>query len=175
MKHGVSGENILLVGNDDEKRISIMKAMLICANHYGYKVKVFASKSCQFYRQNKGFFDTIASKSNNEVITSFPEICKHIGVIANQLKSLYSDDDSCDLDQAWVKKELDVFVGLDDMYLQMESSSLTQKQAWAVADTRQAEVTTANTTANNMTSSAKSTSASTQTAQTSDPRLAQSK
>ena len=130
LKSVESGENILLVGSDNEKRISILKSVLSCAQRYRYTVKIFASRAAQFYRQNKEFFRSLTCA---EVITSFPEICKYVGEHANQINALYSDDDDADFEMdASQKKELAIFVGLDEIYTQMEASRLSQKAAWAV-------------------------------------------
>ncbi len=128
LKPAESGENILLVGNNHEKRISIIRAVLQCAGRYGYKVKILASRNSQLYRQNKDFFSSLSSV---EVITSFPEICKYVGENANQLKSMYSDDDDFEIETTASGKDLVIFVGLDEIYSQMEASPLSQKAAWA--------------------------------------------
>lgn len=132
LKPAESGENILLVGNNHEKRISLLKAVLSCAGRYGYKIKIFASRGAQLYRQNKGFFDAL---SNAEIITSFPEICKYVGETANRLKSMYSDDeDDFETSETNNAKNMVIFVGLDEIYAQMEASPLNQKTAWTVSE-----------------------------------------
>lgn len=128
LKPAESGENILLVGNNHEKRIAILKAVLSCAGRYGYAIKILASKACQLYRQNKDFFNSLTLA---EVITSFPEICKFVGENANRLKSMYSDDEDFEIESA-DDKELVIFIGLDEIYAQMEASPLSQKAAWTV-------------------------------------------
>lgn len=128
LKPAESGENILLVGNNHEKRIAILKSVLSCAGRYGYTVKILASKACQLYRQNKDFFNSLTQA---EVITSFPEICKFVGENANRLKSMYSDDEDFEIESA-DDKELVIFIGLDEIYAQMEASPLSQKAAWTV-------------------------------------------
>ena len=129
LKPGESGENIILVGNNHEKRISIIKATLACASRYGYQVKILASKASQLYRQNKEFFNNL---STAEVITSFPQICEFVGKTANSLKAFYSDDD-LDSEVSEGKKQLVIFIGLDDIYAQMDASPLDQKTAWTVS------------------------------------------
>jgi len=129
LKPAESGENILLVGNNHEKRIAILKAVLSCAGRHHYSVKILASKAAQLYRQNKDFF---ASLTNVEVITAFPEICKFVGEHANRLKSMYSDEDDDFETESADDKELVIFIGLDEIYAQMEASPLSQKAAWTV-------------------------------------------
>lgn len=128
LKPAESGENILLVGNNQEKRIAILKSILSCAGRYGYTVKILASKASQLYRQNKEFFNSLTQA---EIITSFPEICKFVGENANRLKSMYSDDEDFEIESADDKK-LVIFIGLDEIYAQMEASPLNQKAAWTV-------------------------------------------
>lgn len=123
-----SGENILLVGNNHEKRLAILRATLASAGRYGYRVKILASKAAQLYRQNRPFFESL---KNVELITFFPEICKYIGQQANRLKQLYSDEDDFQMETSNDGKELVIFVGLDELYAQMEASPYTQKTAWA--------------------------------------------
>lgn len=131
LKPAESGENILLVGNNQEKRISILKSTLSCAGRYGYNVKILASKASLLYRQNKDFFNSL---STAEVITSFPLICKYVGEKANQLKNMYSDDDDFEFESNGCYKELAIFVGLDEIYAQMDASPLNQKTAWTVME-----------------------------------------
>lgn len=128
LKPAESGENVLLVGNNHEKRIAILKSVLSCAGRYGYTVKILASKASQLYRQNKDFFNSLTQA---EVITSFPEICKYVGENANRLKSMYSDDEDFEIESA-DDKDLVIFIGLDEIYAQMEASPLSQKAAWTV-------------------------------------------
>ena len=130
LKPAESGENILLVGNNHEKRISILRSVLACAGRYGYSVKILASKAAQLYRMNKEFFNSL---TNVEVITSFPAICKYVGENANYLKNMYSDDDDFEIDETADRKELVIFVGLDEIYAQMDASPLNQRTAWAAA------------------------------------------
>jgi len=130
LKPAESGENILLVGNNHEKRIAILKSVLSCAGRYGYTVKILASKAAQLYRQNKDFFNSLTTA---EVITSFPAICKYVGENANQLKNMYSDDEDFEIEATSSGKELVIFIGLDEIYAQMEASPLNQKTAWTVA------------------------------------------
>lgn len=130
LKNGEGGENLLLVGNNHEMRISLLKSILSCAARYKYKVKILASRNAQLYRQNKSFFDSLKKA---EVITGFPQICKYVGERANELKKLYADDDS-DFDNPASVKELAIFVGLDDIYSQMEASMYNQKTAWTVEE-----------------------------------------
>lgn len=129
LKPAESGENILLVGNNHEKRIAILKSVLICAGRYGYTVKIFASKAAQLYRQNKDFFNSLTAA---EVVTSFPAICKYVGENANFLKNMYSDNEDFEVESTGSGKELVIFIGLDEIYAQMEASSLNQKAAWTV-------------------------------------------
>lgn len=131
LKPAESGENILLVGNNHEKRISIIKAIISCAGRYGYNVNILASKASQLYRQNKEFFGSLTSA---KVITSFPEICKYIGENANKLNDMYSDDDDVEIETTCNAKNLAIFVGLDEIYSQMDASTLNQKTAWATAE-----------------------------------------
>lgn len=135
IKPAESGENILLVGNNHEKRIAILKSVLSCAGRYGYTVKILASKASQLYRQNKDFFNSL---THAEVITSFPEICKFVGENANRLKSMYSDDEDFEV-EATDDKELVIFIGLDEIYEQMENSTLTQRAAWATMKSKNTE------------------------------------
>ncbi|MBE5893206.1 MAG: hypothetical protein E7286_07470 [Lachnospiraceae bacterium] len=128
LKPAQSGENVLLVGNNQEKRIAILKSILSCAGRYGYIIKILASKAAQLYRQNKDFFNSLTQA---EVITSFPEICKFVGENANRLKSMYSDDEDFEIEAA-NDKELVIFIGLDEIYAQMEANPLSQKSAWTV-------------------------------------------
>lgn len=128
LKPAESGENILLVGNNHEKRIAILKSVLSCAGRYGYTVKILASKASQLYHQNKDFFHSLTQA---EVITSFPEICKYVGENANRLKRMYSDDEDFEMEST-DDKVLVIFVGLDEIYGQMEASPLSQRAAWTV-------------------------------------------
>lgn len=131
LKPGESGENILLVGSNHEKRIAILRATLANAARYGYRVKLFACRAAQLYRQNRDFFHDLP---NVEVITSFPEICKYVGETANRLKELYTEEDSAEPESTGADKQLLIFIGLDELYNQMEASPYTQKAAWEVRE-----------------------------------------
>lgn len=135
LKPAESGENILLVGNNHEKRIAILKSIISCAGRYGYRVKILASKASQLYRQNKDFFSAVPQ---SQLITSFPEICKYVGENANKLKSMYSDDEDTEIISS-SKKELAIFIGLDEIYAQMDASPLNQKIAWTVTPPNDAQ------------------------------------
>lgn len=140
LKPAESGENILLVGNNHEKRIAILKSVLACAGRYGYAVKILASKAAQLYHQNKDFFNSLTSA---EVITSFPAICKFVGENANQLKNIYSDDEDFEIEASGSGKELVIFIGLDEIYAQMEASPLSQEAAWTTSEPANAPINTA--------------------------------
>ena len=131
LKNGESGENILLAGSDHEKRISILKSVVNNAKRYGYAVRFFASKASALYRQNRDVLDSLAGA---KMVTSFPEICRYIGERANQLKQLYSEDEDTDLEFNCKNREIAVFIGLDELYGQMEASPYNQKTAWTVKE-----------------------------------------
>jgi len=140
LKPAESGENILLVGNSHEKRISILKSTITCAGRYGYSVKIFASKASPLYRQNKEFFNSLTTA---EVITSFSAICKYVGEKANQLNDMYSEDEDFEFEADNTGKELAIFVGMDALYDQMDASPLNQKTAWAGAESANASTAAA--------------------------------
>lgn len=127
-KPGESGENILLVGSNHEKRLSLLRSIISCAQRYGYKVNILAARRSQLYLHNKDFFNQL---SDVNLITSFPEICQYVGQRANQLRALYSDDEE-EQDVMLNGTEFTIFIGPDEMYKQMEASNLNQAQAWAV-------------------------------------------
>lgn len=132
LKTAESGENILLVGSDSEKRISILKSVLICAERYGYQINLLVSKAAQIYRQNKEFFHTL---ENVNIISSFPEICNYIGERANQLRAFYADDEDVadELNGTEETPALTVFVGLEELYTQMETNPNAQRTAWTAS------------------------------------------
>ena len=129
LKPAESGENVLLVGNNQEKRIAILKAVLSCAFRYGYTVRFLISRASQLYRHNKNFFDSLTGA---EVITSFPEICKFVGENANKLQAMYSEDEDFEMEGETEEKQLVIFIGLDELYSQMERSPYNQKTAWTI-------------------------------------------
>ena len=130
LKTNLSGENILMVGSDQEKRLAMIQSMIRCARRSGYKVNVLAARASLLYKQNQEFFKGL---KNVNLITAFPEICRYVGQKANAIRALYSEEDE-DMNVPHEGKVLTIFVGLDESYAQMEASSLTQKAAWTVEE-----------------------------------------
>jgi len=135
-----SAENILMVGNDDDKRLSLIKSIVTCALHNKKKVVFLISKTAQLYSQNKDFF-----KEGNgvTVYSSFPDICKFIGEKSNILKKMGEEDDF----SVETEPTLVICIGLDDIFEKMENSTLSQEQAWKISAGD--ETTTSNLSTNN--------------------------
>lgn len=127
LKPDLSGENILMVGSDHKKRLAMIRSMIRCARRSGYKVNVLAARASLLYKQNQAFFNGL---KNVNLITTFPEICRYVGVKANAIRDLYSEEKEVPHEG----KVLTIFVGLDESYAQMEASSLNQKAAWTVEE-----------------------------------------
>ncbi len=128
LKPGEGGENVILAGSNHEKRLAIIKAIVMNAERYGYKITILASRAAQLFRQNRTFFESLSSAT---LVTAFSEICRYIGEAANKLHAMYDDEDGDYPDEINTsRKDLVIIIGVDEVYSQMEASSLTQKAAW---------------------------------------------
>lgn len=123
-----SAENILMIGNDDEKRISVIKSIVTCARHNNREVVFLISKASALFIQNKDFF-----KEGNgvKIFSTFPDICKYIGENSNRVNEIKENDEVVPIEQS----KLTICIGLDDIFEKMENSTLSQERAWKVEKT----------------------------------------
>lgn len=125
-----SGENLLMAGNGDEMRFSIIQSIIRCALRYSYHIVVLVPRSAPMYKNNKDYFETL---SGAEIYTGFPEICKYIGETANRLKKQSSVDDfEEDENESDAPKTVVICINPWDVYEKMDASTLKQKDAWTV-------------------------------------------
>lgn len=138
LTHG-SGENLILVGNNEEMRFALLKSMIRCAQRYSYKIVILVPRSAPLYKRNKEYFESI---SGAEIYTGFPEICKYIGETANLLKQQSEEDDfEEDENESASPKTIVFSINPWDIYEKMDASTLKQKDAWAVATVKAPEKT----------------------------------
>ena len=123
------GENLLLVGRQEEMRFSLLCAMLECAVRNQYHIVILTFPDTPLYKNNRLFFENIPDA---EIHSGFPEICKFVGETANKLKSFpqASDDfdDSAPVDTG--PKTIAFFLNVEDIYSRMAGSKLSQEEAW---------------------------------------------
>lgn len=124
------GENILLVGSQNELRGPLVANCVRNALRHGYKVVVLVPRASMFYKKNKDFVVGLAEEFGGqaEFYTDYAEICRYIGLKANALKSL-DDDESDDIPE--VERTFVVCLGTDDLYKKMDDDPNTQSKAWA--------------------------------------------
>jgi len=126
--HNDLGENILLAGSDMDTRLALIRASAHCAVRYGYRVVLLVARNESLFRKNKEFFTAFP---NATVYTKFADICKFIGESANALDAMDTDDDFDEPDET--DKTFVIAVGLNEIYAQMDASTLTQRAAWTVS------------------------------------------
>lgn len=130
LKNEDEGENILLVGNQNELRGPLVANCIRNALRHGYHVVVLIPRASMFYKKNKAFVHALAQEFGQQVefYTEYAEICRYIGLKANMLKAL-DEDDSDDFEQD--EQTFVVCLGTDDLYKKMDDDSNTQAKAWA--------------------------------------------
>lgn len=124
------GENILLVGSQNELRGPMVANCIRNAIRHGYRVVVLALRSGMFYKKNKQFVLSLAEEFGTEAefYTDYAEICRYIGLKAIELKKL-DEDDGDDIPET--ERTFVVCLGTDDLYKKMDDDPNTQAKAWA--------------------------------------------
>ena len=130
LKSEDEGENILLVGGQNELRTPLVVNTIRNALRHDYHVVVLVPRASMFYKKNKSFVTSLAEEFGNqaEFYTEYPEICRYIGLKANLLKSL--DDDEVD-ECPESERTFVVCLGVEDLYKKMDDDPNTQAKAWA--------------------------------------------
>ena len=127
------GENILLVGAQNELRAPLVANTIRNALRHGCRVEVLVPRASMFYKKNKEFVQSLADEFDRQVTfhTEYADICRYIGLKANLLRSL--DEDGCD-DIPESEPTLVICLGTDDLYKKMDDDPNTQATAWAGLD-----------------------------------------
>ena len=130
LKNEDEGENILLVGNQNELRGPLVANCIRNALRHQYRVVVLVPRASMFYKKNKDYVRALVEEFGQKVefYTEYAQICRYIGLKANLLKNLEADD-SDDFDQE--ERTFVVCLGSDDLYKKMDDDSNTQAMAWA--------------------------------------------
>lgn len=130
LKSEDEGENILMVGGQNELRGPLVANTIRNALRHDYHVVVLVPRASMFYKKNKEFVIDLAEEFGQQVefYTEYPEICRYIGLKANALKSL-ENDESDDFPES--ERTFIVCLGSDDLYKKMEDDANTQAKAWA--------------------------------------------
>lgn len=118
--------NILMVGGDHTKLLSIFRSISKCAYRNNREVVLLVYNRSNIFENNKEFFKKMGYVN---IIDTFPQICQFIGLTANEIKRI---DDDEKFDFRSVPKKMVVFIGLEKLYRKMNDSLLTQEQAWQI-------------------------------------------
>lgn len=142
LKSEDEGENILMVGGQNELRGPLVANTIRNALRHDYHVVVLVPRASMFYKKNKDFVIDLAEEFGQQVefYTEYPEICRYIGLKANALKRLEEDEDD---DFPESERTFIVCLGSDDLYKKMEDDSNTQAKAWAALAEAPAQAETA--------------------------------
>lgn len=124
-----ANEDLLFVGNHPDMQFSILRSLLACAVRLSYKIVILIPRTAPLYKLHRACFDAIPGA---EIYTSFPDICRFIGLRANIIREQFSGEDFFDPDSDTIGDPSIVFcINAAEIYGMMDSSSYTQAQAWA--------------------------------------------
>lgn len=130
LKSEDEGENILLVGGQNELRGPLVANAIRNALRHDYRVVVLVPRASLFYKKNKESVIALAEEFGQqaEFYTKYVDICRYIGLKANALKRLDADDSD---EFPEPERTFIVCLGSDDLYKKMDADPNTQEQAWA--------------------------------------------
>ncbi len=130
LKSEDEGENILLVGGQNELRGPLVANTIRNALRHDYHVVVLVPRASMFYKKNKELVLSLAEEFGDqaEFYTEYPQICRYIGLKANLLKSLEEDEEDGFPES---ERTFVVCLGADDLYKKMDDDTNTQAMAWA--------------------------------------------
>ena len=132
LKKGEIGENILLVGSQNEMRASLLKAAVRNARRHKLKTVILVPKFSMFYSKNKALLQDMDSLGCT-VITAFGEICQYIGDYALSHRKAFPDTDDEVVMPENVERTLVICPAFDELFARMNKNA-SKSYAKALAE-----------------------------------------